>query len=137
MARADCIDLSRIPAGAGYAERGGRCDEMRLQAIIGAAVLLASCASPAARIAEVLEQRGLDAPRARCIGARLDRDLSVAQLRQLAAAARAYDSGPGATGKMTAQDLARIASQVPDPAVPAALFNAGRSCGIGIADLLG
>ena len=44
--------------------------------------------------------------------------------------------GPGASGKFTAQDVARIAAQVPDPAVPAALVSAGQACGIGIADLL-
>ena len=109
---------------------------MRNPIILGAFGLLASCSSPSTRIAEALQQRGLDAPRAQCIGARLQRDLNVTQLRQLAAAAQAYDAGPGASGKFTAQDVARIAAQVPDPAVPAALVSAGRACGIGIADLL-
>ena len=109
---------------------------MRTLTVLGTAALLASCASPEARIADALEERGLDAPRAQCIGARLQHELSVAQLRQLAAAARTYNGGPGASGKITVHDLAQIAAQVPDPAVPLALFNAGQGCGIGVADFL-
>jgi hypothetical protein len=129
--------IANVRLGRGGNSQGGRRYAiMRSLTTLGSAALLASCASPEARIADALQQRGLDAPRAQCIGARLQRDLSVTQLRQLAAAARTYDAGPGSSGNITAQDLGHIAAQVPDPAVPLALFSAARGCGIGIADLL-
>ena len=89
---------------------------------------LAACATPSARIATALQERGLDAERAACVGDRLDRSLSVAQLLQLRDAARAYAMGDSTPGRFTTADLIRVASEIRDPAVPLEVGRAVAAC---------
>ncbi len=96
----------------------------------------AGCAPPSARIASELGQYGLDAQRARCVGERLERELSTNQLRELAGAARAYATNDTTPGRLTVSDFTRVAGGVRDPAVPIAVVRAGSACGVTVRDLL-
>lgn len=91
------------------------------------AVLGAACVNTSDRIATELVKAGLDQRSAECVGQSLERDLSLGQLRQLSAAARAYrnDATPG---QLTVSDLLRISGPVSDPAVPLALAKAAGIC---------
>lgn len=93
-----------------------------------AALAAAACAGPSARIATALTEAGLDAARAECVGSRLEGDLSLGQLRQLAAAARAYRAGDSTPGRLTLSDLIRVAGQIRDPEVPLAVARAAARC---------
>ena len=98
---------------------------------LAASVLLlgvAGCVDASSRIAAELTEAGLDQARAECVGRSLERDLSVAQLRQLAAAARAYRSNDSTPGKLTGSDLLRASAEVRDPAVPLAVAKAAGRC---------
>ena len=97
---------------------------------------LAACASPSTRIAGELGRFGLDPARAQCIGDRLENDLSVAQLQELARAAKAYGANDSNPGQLTVSDLSRVAASIRDPAVPVAVLRAGSGCGVTAADLL-
>ena len=105
-------------------------------------LILATCASAAAcmdvsgRIAGELMRYGLDEQRAECVGERLEADLSADQLRQLAAAARAYGRGDTQPQRLDPGDLLRVASEFRDPAVPLAVGRAGVSCGLRLSDVL-
>lgn len=98
--------------------------------ILATSLLLAAaaCAAPSARIATALGEAGLDAGRAQCVGVRLEGDLSLAQLRQLAAAARAYGANDSTPGRLTLSDLTRVAGAIRDPAVPIAVARAAAAC---------
>ena len=109
---------------------------MRTKIILGMAAALGACASPSTRIADELQRSGLDPQRAQCVGDRLERDLTIDQLRQLAAAARAYKATGRSAAQLTAGDLARIAGTVSDPVVAIAVVSAGTGCGLTIADVL-
>jgi hypothetical protein len=109
---------------------------MRTTIVLGLIALLTACATPSARIADELQRYGLDAQRAQCVGDRLQRDLSVGQLRQLAAAAQAYQATGRPADQLTAGDLVRVAGNVHDPAVAIAMLNAGTGCGLTLADVL-
>ncbi len=109
---------------------------MRTPVIIGLTVLLAACARPADRIADQLQRYGLDTQRAQCVGQRLERDLTIDQLRQLAAAAQAYQATGRSADQLTAADLMQVAGNVRDPAVAIAVVSAGTGCGLTIADVL-
>lgn len=98
---------------------------------------LAGCASPSTRIAAELGRYGLDARRAECVGQRLERDLSITQLRELAAAARAYGTNDTTPGRLTVSDFTRVAATMRDPAVPIAVLRAGSGCGVTVLDVLG
>ena len=97
---------------------------------------LGACASPSSRIADELGRFGLDPTRAQCIGDRLERDLSVAQLQELARAAKAYGANDTSPGQLTVSDLSRVATSIRDPAVPVAMLRAGSGCGVTASDLL-
>ncbi len=109
---------------------------MRALVTLSLTASLAACASPSSRIASELGRYGLDPARAQCIGERLERDLSVAQLQELAGAARAYGANDSTPGKLTVSDLSRVAASISDPAVPVAVLRAGSSCGLTVADVL-
>ena len=109
---------------------------MRTPIILGLTAAIAACASPSTRIADELQRYGLDQARAQCVGQRLERDLTVDQLRQLAAAAKAYQATGRPADQLTASDLARVAGNVRDPAVAIAVVSAGTGCGLTIADVL-
>ena len=65
----------------------------------------------------------LDAPRADCVGTRLERDLSLGQLRQLGRAAAAYRRDDPNPGVLTVGDLVRVAGQLKEPATAARLVS--------------
>jgi hypothetical protein len=100
------------------------------------AIAAAGCASPSSRIADELTRYGLDAQRAGCVGERLERDLTIAQLRELAAAARAYGRDDPNPRRLTGADLARVAGELRDPEVPLAVGRAALGCDLRLSDLL-
>ncbi len=110
---------------------------MRRLIVLGAAFGAAACGYAADRIASELTRFGLDEARAECIGQRLEAVLTIDQLRQLAAAARAYGTGDADPGSLTPSDLVRVAGEIRDPAVPLAVVRAGAGCGLSVMDVLG
>ena len=102
---------------------------MRKWIPICATLCVAACATPAQRIAAQLTEAGLDPARARCIGDRLDRDLSIAQLKQLGEAAHSLKPSGSPTGRVTVADLIRVTAEIKDPAVPIAVATAAMVCG--------
>ena len=67
---------------------------------------------------------------------RLAGDLSSDQLRELAAAARAYGRNDPNPGRLTVADLVRVAGALRDPEVPVAVGRAAVSCGLRLSDVL-
>lgn len=98
-------------------------------------VTLAACVSPSLKIASELTRYGLDQRQAACVGDRLGSRLSIGQLQQLAAAARAYGRNDPNPAQLTAGDLARVSSQINDPRVPVEVVGAATQCGV-VANLL-
>jgi hypothetical protein len=92
------------------------------------ALLVGACATPSDRISTELVRAGLDRQRADCVGRSLERDLSLGQLRQLGAAARAYRDNDSTPDRLTGSDLLRVSAQVHDPAVPVAVARAAAMC---------
>lgn len=92
--------------------------------------LLPACARPADRIATSLTAYGVPEARAVCVGERLQRDLSISQLRQLSALVRAYRAEDPNPDRLTGEDFLRVASRVRDPQVPLAAARAAASCGL-------
>ena len=74
---------------------------MRRVLAASAIAATAACASPSERISGTLTDAGLDAPRAQCVGRRLEGDLSLGQLAQLADAAKAYRNDDSSPGRLT------------------------------------
>ncbi len=109
---------------------------MRWLFVVSGAGLALGCASVSGTIAGELGRYGLDQPRAQCVGDRLASDLSRDQLRELAAAARAYGRNDPNPGRLTVADLARVAGQLRDPEVPLAVGRAAVGCGLRISDIL-
>jgi len=103
---------------------------MRTWPPLAALLALAACASPADRISTALVRYGLDQPRADCVGAELEERLTIGQLQQLSAAARAYRSDDADPARLTPGDLVRVAGELRDPAVPTAVARAGLGCGV-------
>ena len=101
---------------------------MRAIFAAAAALSLAACVNTSDRIASELVSAGLDPVRAECVGRSLERDLSINQLRQLAAAAKAYRGHDNSPGKLTGSDLLRVSAEVRDPAVPLAVARAAGRC---------
>jgi uncharacterized protein YcbK (DUF882 family) len=97
---------------------------------------IAGCARPSTRIATELRRYGLDEGRAQCIGQRLESDLSIAQLRELARVVRSYRTNDSTPGQLTVSDLARVAGNVRDPQVPITVARSAVGCGIAAADLM-
>lgn len=95
---------------------------------LGIVAMLGACVNTSERIAAELMAAGLDQARAECVGRSLERDLSIGQLRQLAAAARAYRGNDSTPAKLTGSDLLRVSGQVRDPAVPVAVARAAGLC---------
>lgn len=103
---------------------------------IGAgAVILAGCATPSAKIANELTRFGLDQRQAACVGNGLGSRLSLAQLQQLARAARAYSTNDSNPRELTVGDLARASSPINDPQIAIEIARAAAKCG-GIGSLL-
>ena len=104
-----------------------------LMCVAGAA---AGCASVSGTIADELTGYGLDSTRAECMGDRLAKDLSRDQLRELAAAARAYRRNDPNPDRLTAADLVRVSRELKDPAAPIAVGRAAVGCGVRVSDVL-
>jgi hypothetical protein len=101
---------------------------MRKCIVVCAAMCASACATPAQRVATQLTKAGLDPVRARCIGDRLDRDLSIAQLKQLGEAAHSLKPSGSQAGRVTVTDLVRLTREIQDPAVPIAVARAAMTC---------
>ncbi len=109
---------------------------MRWLLFVCAAGAAAGCAGVSGTIAGELTRYGLDQSRAQCVGDRLASDLSPEQLRQLAAAARAYGRNDPNPGRLTAADLLRVSGELRDPAVPITVGRAAVNCGVRVSDVL-
>jgi hypothetical protein len=64
------------------------------------------------------------------VGERLEANLSIGQLQQLARAAGALGKGDTTPGRLTGADLFRVASQIDDPKVPIEVARAASGCGV-------
>ena len=102
----------------------------RLGPLAGAALLVSGCATPSAGIADQLGGYGLTPAQALCVGQRLQANLSLSQLQQLARAAGALTRGDTTPGRLTPTDLYRVASQIEDPKVAIEVARAATACGI-------
>ena len=99
-------------------------------ALCGALLLVSGCASPSVRIADELGGYGLSPSQALCVGQRLQRNLSLGQLQQLARAAGAFSKGDTTPGRLTPSDLLRVARQIDDPKVAIEVGKAAAGCGV-------
>jgi hypothetical protein len=91
---------------------------------------MSGCATPSARIADQLGGYGLTPGQALCVGQRLQANLSLSQLQQLARAAGAFTRGDTTPGRLTPTDLFRVASQIEDPKIAIEVARAASSCGM-------
>ena len=103
---------------------------MRLLPLAAGLTLAAGCVDPSTSIATELGRYGLDATQARCVGERLETNLSIGQLQELARAAGAVNRGDTTPGRLTASDLIRVSSQVRDPKIPIEVLRAANGCGV-------
>lgn len=101
-----------------------------LAVVAGGLLLATGCASPSSRISSELGRYGLDANQAMCVGQRLESNLSLAQLQQLARAAAAFKTGDTSPGRLTGSDLFRVAAQIRDPKVALEVARAASGCGV-------
>ncbi|WP_258044698.1 hypothetical protein [Sphingomonas citricola] len=97
---------------------------------LAAALSLAACVNPSAKIAGSLEGYGFQPTQSQCVGDRLEANLSLGQLQQLGRAARAAREGDTTPGRLTASDFVRVAGQVKDPKVALEVGKAAAGCGI-------
>lgn len=93
-------------------------------------LLLAGCVNPSEKIATGLTRYGLDRTQARCVGDRLERNLSIGQLQQLGRAARAVNEGDTTPGRLTISDFIRVSSRFENPKVPIEVGKAAAGCGV-------
>ncbi|WP_234387622.1 hypothetical protein [Sphingomonas sp. STIS6.2] len=91
---------------------------------------LAGCMHPSDKIATGLVRYGLDERQARCMGDRLEANLSIGQLQQLGRAARAVNKGDVTPSRLTVSDLVRVSSQFNDAKVPIEVTKAAAGCGV-------
>ena len=99
------------------------------------ALALSGCVS--SRITSALTRYGLDPQQARCVGNRLEANLSLSQVQQLGRAARAYGKDDQTPGKLSADDLLRVSGQIDDVRIPLELAKATARCGVLASSLLG
>lgn len=88
---------------------------------LAALLLLASCTTPAQRIATKLGAYGVPPAQARCMGEKLQQRLSVAQLRRL------DDVGRLNSERMGRMSVTEIAGKLTDPGDPALVVEFVRS----------
>ena len=89
-----------------------------------------ACVDPSTSIATELSRYGLDATQAQCVGQRLEDNLSIGQLQQLARAGGALKQGDTTSGRLTAGDLLRASSRIEDPKVAIEVARAASGCGV-------
>ena len=92
------------------------------------ATALTGCASHAVRISTSLQRYGVDSAKATCTGARLERALTLSQLRQLGRAAGEVDLAP--SQPLRPDDFFRAAARIDDLKVPVEVAKAAASCGL-------
>ena len=102
---------------------------MRL-VIVSGLILSAGCVDASTSIATELGRYGLSASQSTCVGERLERNLSIGQLQQLARAAGALKTGDTTPGRLTGSDLLRVASRIEDPKVAIEVAGAAQGCGV-------
>lgn len=95
-----------------------------------AVATLGACATPSERIADALVGYGIAPAQAQCVGVRLERRLTIAQLRELSRYARAYRASDPNPGRLTVADLIRVSAQVQDARVPLEVGKAAANCGL-------
>lgn len=103
---------------------------MRKLFLIAAVVTVSACATPKAQIAEGLTGYGVAEGPAKCVGERLQSNLSLGQLRELsrvASATRARDPDPS---RLTIDDFLRAASEVRDPRIAIEVAKAAGRCNL-------
>jgi hypothetical protein len=98
--------------------------------VLLSASILAGCVNPSAKIATELTRYGLQPTQAQCVGDRLEANLSITQLQELAGAARAYGTGDTTPGRFTTSDLIRVATHIRDPKIPLEVARAASACGV-------
>ncbi len=98
--------------------------------VMAGALAVTGCAAPATRISTGLQRYGIDAQRADCVGARVQGDLSLGQLRQLGRAADAYRRGDTNPAALPVGDLLRVAGEIKDPEGAIAVGKAAAGCGV-------
>lgn len=108
----------------------GRNGLQRILTSLTAALSVAACVNPSARIAGGLERYGLDAARSQCVGDRLERELSLGQLQQLGNAAAAYRRDDPNPAQLTVSDLIRVAGEIRDPKVALEVGKAAAGCNV-------
>lgn len=91
---------------------------------------LAGCINPSEQIATSLARYGLDERQARCVGDRLEANLSINQLRQLGRAASEISKTEADRRKLTIGDLIDASSQFEDIKVPIEVAKAAARCGV-------
>ena len=96
-------------------------DEHRKAVVVGGGLL-------GLEAARGLQRYGLDAPRADCVGERLQSRLSLGQLQRLGKAAAAYRQNDTTPGALTPSDLIRVASELRDPAIALEVGKAAAAC---------
>lgn len=109
---------------------------MRIALTTALIATLAACSTPSEKISDTLVTYGIAPPQAVCVGDRLQRNLSLSQLSELARLARNYrEANPGG-GRPSLDDLLRISQDMRDPQVPIEVTRAAAGCGV-ISSLLG
>ena len=98
-----------------------------LAAAVGLALAVAACASPAERISNLLESRGVPQRQARCMGQRLADRLDSQQLARLNELSKLNRER---AGRMSLDTLLDQLHQDGDPKLVAVLVKAGLHCAI-------
>ena len=106
---------------------GAPADPVVKRAFVGIALLLAGCATPGERIAAKLVGIGVPDREARCMGDRLAKRLTTAQLLRLG---RMPGLDRITVGRMSLTDIVRRIDAVGDPALVAEVVRAGVGCAL-------
>lgn len=93
--------------------------------VMGVALGLAGCASPAQRIERSLVRVGVPYGVAQCMGVRLQQRLTLGQLRQLDRLARLDDRG---LGRARLEEIGRALGGSEDPALVGEVVRTGIGC---------
>lgn len=103
---------------------------MRKFFLIAAVFTVAACASPKDRIADGLTGYGVAEAPARCVGERLQQNLSIGQLQELGRVARATRARDPDPSRLTLDDFLRAASEVRDPKIAIEVAKAAGRCNL-------
>jgi hypothetical protein len=98
---------------------------MRILPLLALPLVLAACATPAARIERKLVEVGVPRPQAECMGVRLAQRLSNDELRQLDRMARL---NADRINRMRIEDISRALADAENPALVAEVVRTGLGC---------